>query len=370
MAGVLAQPAYDRDLADGLDRLLGLWPVGHLDGQGEHERPGPRRTDRKRDLHGRCGILGDRHAERRDGHLDHNRAGAGTDWVSIVYAGSPGSFAGSISPPLGVNVAPVPLQISVNNASKAYGAALPSWSLSYSGFVNGDTPASLTTLPSVATSATAASSVGSYPSTAGRAVDPNYTISYVGGTLTVTPVVLTIAANNASKLYGAALPAFSATYTGLVNGDTPSSLPTPPTFGTNVTAASGVGSYSISVGGAVDLNYTISYAGATLTVNPAPLTITANAEGKPYGSTLSLGTTAFSTSTLYNGDTVTGMTLASSGAAATATVSGSPYAITPSAAAGTGLSNYSITYVNGNLTVNPAPLTITAGPQSKTYGAA
>ena len=31
-------------------------------------------------------------------------------------------------------------------------------------------------------------------------------------------------------------------------------------------------------------------------------------------------------------------------------------------------SNYTITYVNGTLTVNPAPLTITANDDSKTYG--
>ena len=38
-------------------------------------------------------------------------------------------------------------------------------------------------------------------------------------TLTVTPASLTITANDASKIYGAANPALSATYTGLVNGD-------------------------------------------------------------------------------------------------------------------------------------------------------
>ena len=62
------------------------------------------------------------------------------------------------------------------------------------------------------------------------------------------------------------------------------------------------------------------------------------------------------------------MTLTSAGAAATATVAGSPYAIVPSAAAGTGLGNYTISYVNGSLTVNPAALTITADSTSKTYG--
>ena len=42
--------------------------------------------------------------------------------------------------------------------------------------------------------------------------------------------------------------------------------------------------------------------------------------------------------------------------------------ITPSGASGTGLANYTISYVNGSLTVNPAPLTITATNRSKTSG--
>ena len=62
--------------------------------------------------------------------------------------------------------------------------------------------------------------------------------------------------------------------------------------------------------------------------------------------------------------------MTSAGAAATATVAGSPYTIVPSAAVGSGLSNYTISYVNGSLTVNPAVLTVTAEHASKTYGQA
>ncbi len=66
------------------------------------------------------------------------------------------------------------------------------------------------------------------------------------------------------------------------------------------------------------------------------------------------------------------MTLSSDGAAASAPVSGSPYAITPSAAVfGVGsAANYLISYHDGSLTVDPAALTITASDQSKTYGEA
>jgi hypothetical protein len=57
---------------------------------------------------------------------------------------------------------------------------------SFSGFVNGDTPASLSTQPSLSTTATATSNAGTYPITASAAAAPNYTISYLAGTLTVT----------------------------------------------------------------------------------------------------------------------------------------------------------------------------------------
>ena len=69
-----------------------------------------------------------------------------------------------------------------------------------------------------------------YAITASGAVDPDYTISYVGGTLTVTPAGLTITADNQTKVYGAVLPALTASYSGFVNGDTSASLTTQPTL--------------------------------------------------------------------------------------------------------------------------------------------
>ena len=60
---------------------------------------------------------------------------------------------------------------------------------SYVGFVNGDTPASLTTPVELATSATSNSQAGAYPITVGGASPPDYTINYLNGTLTVDPYV-------------------------------------------------------------------------------------------------------------------------------------------------------------------------------------
>jgi hypothetical protein len=100
-------------------------------------------------------------------------------------------------------------------------------------------------------------------------------------------------------------------------------------------------------------NYTIDYTGNNLTITPASLTITADNLSKTFGTTYNFLGTEFHDSGLVNGDTVSSVNLTSPGAAATASVAGSPYAITASNAAGTGLSNYTISYVNGFLSVTP-----------------
>ena len=110
----------------------------------------------------------------------------------------------------------------------------------------------------------------------------------------------------------------------------------------------------------------------SLTVNTKPLTITANDQSKTYGAAFTFAGTEFAPVGLTNGDTIATVTLTSAGAAATATVTapGPTYPIAPSAAVfGTGnASNYSISYVDGTLTVNPRPATVAADPKSKIYG--
>ena len=84
---------------------------------------------------------------------------------------------------------------------------------------------------------------------------------------------MTITANNQTKVYGAALPTLTASYTGFVNGDTSASLTTPPTLsddGHRQQPCLG-NPYTITASGAVDSDYTISYVSGTLTVTPAPL---------------------------------------------------------------------------------------------------
>ncbi|MBI3601965.1 MAG: filamentous hemagglutinin N-terminal domain-containing protein [Candidatus Omnitrophica bacterium] len=138
--------------------------------------------------------------------------------------------------------------------------------------------------------------------------------------------------------------------------------------GFNSQTTSGLGAKTLTSTSVCDEAGNCNTGTASLTIH-ALLSIIANSLSKVYGDTATLGTTAFTTSgTLYGSDSVTGVTLTSAGAAATANVAGSPYDIVPSAAVGSGLDNYIISYVNGALTVTPAALTITANDQSKTFG--
>ena len=182
-----------------------------------------------------------------------------------------------------INVTPAPLTIKANDASKVYGAAVPALTASYSGWVNGDSAASLTHRPALSTTATAASHVGGYLIAAAGASDPDYLITYQTGTLNVTQACLTIKANDASKVYGAVMPALTASYSGWVNGDSTTSLVHQAMLSTLATSASNVGSYPIVASGAVSADYAIRYVSGALTVTPASMVITADNTTKVYG---------------------------------------------------------------------------------------
>jgi hypothetical protein len=268
-----------------------------------------------------------------------------------------------------LSVTPAALTITANNQTKIYGAALPTLTTSYTGWVDGDTSASLATLPSISTTASAASHVGSYAITVSSAASSDYAISYVFGILSVTPAVLIITANDTSKVYGAAVPPLSASYSGFVNGDTVSNLSTLPTLGTPATASSHVlpVGYPITASGASDPDYAISYLPGTLTISPAPLTITANNASKIYGAALPALTASYAG--FVNGDSAASLT-ARPALTTTASVS-SPvlpggYAII---ASGESDPDYTISYQPGTLLLTPAPLTITANNVGKVQSA-
>ena len=283
-----------------------------------------------------------------------------------------------------LTVNPAALTISANNASKTYGqtATLSPTAFTAIGLQNGETIAAVVeaSAGTAATAGVAGSPYAITPSAAsgGNFNPANYSIAYANGVLTVSPAALTVTANNANKTYGqtATLSPTAFTAIGLQNGETISSV-TETSAGTATTAGVSGSPYAITPSAASGgnfnaANYNIAYANGALTVSPAALTISANNASKTYGQAATLSPTAFTASGLQNGETIAGVAETSAGAAATAGVEGSPYAITPSAASGGNFNaiNYNIAYANGALTVNPAALTISANNASKTYGQA
>src|SRR4029077_9712492 len=192
----------------------------------------------------------------------------------------------------------------------------------------------------------------------------------------VTPKALSITASDRSKTYGDAVTFAGTEFVNgagdLVNGDAVSSV-TLSSAGAAATATVAGSPYTITpsaASGSGLANYSISDDDGHLAVTPKALSITASDRSKTYGDAVTFAGTEFVTGAgdLVNGDAVSSVTLSSAGAAATATVAVSPYTITPSAASGSGLANYSISYHDGHLAVTPKALSITASDRSKTYG--
>lgn len=290
---------------------------------------------------------------------------AGSHTLTAVFTPTDLASYVRVTNTVAITVNPAPLTITAVDNSKVYGADLPAFTASYSGFVNGDNAAGLDSPVQLATAATAASDAGTYDITATGAADANYSITYVKGTLIVTQAPLTITADNKSKIYGAELPSFTASYSGFVNGDTPASLDTAVAFTTAATTASPVGTYAIAPTAAADKNYAVSFVNGTLTVTPAALTITAVDKSKVYGAALPELTADYSG--FVNGDSAA--SLDTPPQLATTATTASPVGTYPITVSGAADANYTITHINGNLTVTHAALTITATSLNKVYGA-
>jgi MBG domain (YGX type) len=181
-----------------------------------------------------------------------------------------------------------PLTVTANNATKAVGAAIPPFTASYSGFVNGDTTAVLSGSPAFSTTATSSSPAGVYPITAtqGTLAAANnfpYTFNFVSGTLSVIAAP-TIVLNTSATLTGSASAGYTATVTvsntgtgsasnvvltaatlGTVTGSVlPQSLGSIPAGGHVIATVTFSGAAGADGAGVVE-KYTGTYTGGTIT---------------------------------------------------------------------------------------------------------
>ena len=303
---------------------------------------------------------------------------AGPHTILVTYSGDT-NYVPVTSASFKQTVSKAHLTVTADSKTKVYGDPVPVLTASITGFVNGDKARVVTGSPTVTSAASSASGVGSYAISVsvGTLAAANYDFpNLANGTLTVTKAHLTVTADPKTKAYDAALPAFTYQITGFVNGDTPSVITGAPSVSTTANAASDAGTYPISVadGTMSAVNYDFPVANlvaSTLTVTPAPLTITVDPKTRVYGQTNPILTGTVSG--ILNNDPVT-VDYTTTATPADGVVTGG-YPITVGSLSGPKGSDYSITVAGAGvtsavLTITRASLTVTADSKSKAYGAA
>jgi hypothetical protein len=108
----------------------------------------------------------------------------------------------------------------------------------------------------------------------------------------------------------------------------------------------------------------VNLVNGTLTINPAPLTVTATSASMVYGDPVPA--VSGTLTGVKNGDNIT----ATFSTAVTSASSVGTYPVVGAVSDnGTGaLANYTVTFNNGAILVNPAPLSVTAADASRLYG--
>lgn len=291
----------------------------------------------------------------------HSEVGTYEEIIPATFTNGAETFTAYI--PYSYTIEPVKLTAKVNKANRVYGEDNPTFTISYTGFVNGENESVLTTKPAITTTAIKNSEVGTYPISISGGEAKNYTIEYEEGTLTVNKAPLTINVGDASKVYGKENPAFSLNYSGLKNGETSPAWETKPTFTTAATKTSDVGTYDVKVT-CNPKNYSATIKNGKLKVTQAPLSIGVKNATRPYcGKDPDY---IYTYSGFVNGDNENVLTKKPSiKTEATKTSNVGDYTITPT---GAQAKNYDITYKEGTLNITQVPLKVKAVSETRDYG--
>jgi hypothetical protein len=266
-----------------------------------------------------------------------------------------------------LTITPRPVNVNATAKTKVYGEADPTLTFTSEvqsagrGLKTGDTLSGALTRASGETV-----NGGPYAISQGTVANDNYSISFTGNSLSITPRPVNVNAAAKTKVYGESDPALTFTSEAQSAGR---GLKTGDTLSGSLARASGEtvngGPYAISQGTVANSNYSISFTGNTLTITPRPVNVSADAATKVYGEndpTLTFTTEAASAGRgLKSGDTLTGGLARASGE----TVDGGPYTIAQGTVAN---GNYTISFTGNALTITPRPVLLQADGQSKVYG--
>ncbi len=300
---------------------------------------------------------------------------AGTHSITAQYGGD-ANYNGAVSTPLSqtVNQASSTVALASSLNPSTFGTSVTLTATVTSGatgtvtFDDGATSLGTGTIGSgIATLTTSSLAVGTHSITAQYGGDTNHSAAASAAvSQVVNKATLTVTANDASRPYGTANPAFTSTMTGFVNGDTQGSVTTgTPSLTTLATAASPAGTYSIVTAQGTlttNNNYGFAFVDGTLTVTPAvgeTTTLSVNPATVMYGEpavlTAVVGPSAGATGTVsfHEGTTLLG----------TSSLDGSATAVLPVSTLNAGAHTITATY-NGDVnfpasTSNPVTLTVT-----------
>ncbi|MCV3908380.1 two-partner secretion system adhesin CdrA [Pseudomonas aeruginosa] len=262
-----------------------------------------------------------------------------------------------------LTVTPAQLIVSADAKTKVYGDADPTLTYQVSGLKNSDTAAGVL---SGNLGRVAGENVGNYGILQGGLGlnTANYTLSYVGNDLRITPAQLNVIADAKNKVYGDLDPALTYQVSGLKRGDTAGAVLNGGSL--NRVAGENVGVYGINQGGLglVSSNYTLNYQGNNLTITKALLNVIADAKTKVYGD--ADPSLTYQVSGLKNGDTA-GAVLNGGSLSRVAGENVGVYGINQG---GLGLvsANYDLSYQGNNLTITKALLNVIADAKTKVYG--
>jgi hypothetical protein len=175
------------------------------------------------------------------------------------------------------------LSVVADNKERNYKDPNPELTITYNGFVNGESEGDLDEQPVISTSADISSDAGTYPITLAGGNDSNYNLTLTDGTLTINPIKLEITADDQIKAYGEEIPTLTFSISGFVTGEDESVLTSPVVISTDADASSAAGIYPITVAGAEAVNYTMIFQDGDLTITKISLTVTADDQERPYG---------------------------------------------------------------------------------------
>ena len=275
---------------------------------------------------------------------------AGTTWIKVSQQESENYGAATDSVALVVKKAL--LSVSVSDTIRLYKEENPVFEIRYSGFVNGDTLSALSELPTAHTTAVVDSDPGEYPITLSGGAADNYELVYVDGAmLTVDKLTPVINGDSIHVVYGSEPVALTSTNPdgelhALVDNDAVAA------FAEGSVVIKGAGKAVLSVYQDESVYYHASdTVEVPLTVDKAMLTVTVADTSRLYREENPEFTFLFSGFVYDDDTTAVGVwPVATHEAGADAKVG--DYVVK---ASGAEAANYDFTYVDGTLSIHPAP---------------